>query len=289
MRTRWGLIKPYLEVLAYLWLSGSTAVGFIATDTAWAKQEDIWGRKNGLWLILGYSAPFMLVGFVRLVILLLRSWGFLVRVLDHGVVPPLPGKSGNVGVTNLLAQISGSLGLVQADRLRLTLFVPDTPGQRLVQVSRHRWDGRTEVSPTSIRMGTCSVGHAYNTPEVWYVPDVNHDKQGGFAQALRTCGLTTEEIGSQQLQDRRSFAAVPLFADDVDGRHVLFAILAADTATPEVLRREILERLDREYGGRIKDALLGRTPLPAQPMATAVSPLPDPVSASPRPALESGK
>ena len=88
------------------------------------------------------------------------------------------------------------------------------------------------------------MGHAYNRGEPWYVPDVS--KYGGFAQALRLCGLTSTEVSDQSLSDRTSFAAFPLLAPTEAGERQVLAILAVDSAQVNAFPDDLLSLIQVE-------------------------------------------
>ncbi|MFA4955287.1 MAG: hypothetical protein WC641_08345 [Patescibacteria group bacterium] len=102
--------------------------------------------------------------------------------VDFNIFPPFHGRPGKRGLSILLAQIYGNLAPEPEDRLRLTLFVPDSNRKCLVQIARYCWNHDDTTSGTEIRMGTCAVGHAYNRGEFWFLPDV--DTLGGFEKGV---------------------------------------------------------------------------------------------------------
>lgn len=237
MMSRLRALRP---IIYNSWLALSTLVAWVATET-------LFGKLHGMAIMLSYTAPLVLVALAHFTRRLLGNR------IDFKIRPPRLGKPGAPNLTHLLAAMHGKLGLQETDQLRLTLFVPDTQNMRLVQIARYRWDCNSAVSKTTIRMGTCAVGHAYVSGSLWYVADV--DREGGFDRALLTCGLTKEEVREQQLQ-RRSFAAIPLFTTNHAGEQIVFAVLALDTATPSALPPE-WQRIVLTEEPRLRQLVLG--------------------------------
>jgi hypothetical protein len=166
---------------------------------------------------------------------------------------PKPGRNGDRALTELLAEIVGKIGhSFLGDSLRVTLFVPDLRKKELVQVARKQTNGRDSVSATRIRMGVCTVGHAYARAENTYVPDV--EIHGGFRESLRLCGMTDDEIQIQTGQQQQSFAAVPVFSTDSNGYQIVLAVVAVDSVQSNLPND--IPTIVAGFEGRIRRSLL---------------------------------
>lgn len=161
------------------------------------------------------------------------------RILDRAIPAPTAGAPGSAKITSVLSELYEDLKPVEGKeghRLRITLHAPDSMAKTLVQIGRWRWDGEVCVSDTEIRIGTCSVGHAYSQARQWYVPQVlwqsprPGSNSSDFSNSLRWCGLTEKEIEAQHLDDRSSFAAAPVICTDEHGNDEVIAVVSADTA-----------------------------------------------------------
>lgn len=176
---------------------------------------------------------------------LLVLWRRIVRRIDFGICPPRPGWRGRESLRLILKRISVNAGFKPETAWRLTIFVPDSQTDTLVQVARLHENLTEKVSQTAIRMGTCTVGHVYNRMEPWYIPNV--DECGGFREVLKWCGMTDSEIGVQGLSDRKCFAAYPvLTTDQATSKVQVLAVVAVDAAKPNCLPDKLFETIQKE-------------------------------------------
>ena len=134
---------------------------------------------------------------------------------------PRAGRPGPPELTALLrvahAILERQCTKAEADpakaKTRVTLFIPDEEAGRMRQLARWTWDGRSEVSNTSVVIGTCAAGHAWNTREAFRLTVA---QELGFVKALQRCGVAEKDAIQHNSKDRQLFVSVPVFENASD-------------------------------------------------------------------------
>ncbi|MFZ5477694.1 MAG: hypothetical protein ACOZNI_13040 [Myxococcota bacterium] len=155
-----------------------------------------------------------------------------------------PGRQGPREFEGYLRECWGRLSTLSSDpnvKIRVTLFIPEEETKLLYQVARYEGTGKTAISATRVRWGTCDVGDAFSQRRPYQVKSIPSE---GFHGALVKCGLAQDEIEAHRNKERKFFGSIPLFQDPVNQtpyKRVVYpeetavAVLSVDAATADAL------------------------------------------------------
>lgn len=174
----------------------------------------------------------------------------------------IPGANGPREFEAYLRACCERLTVLSADpdnvKIRVTLFVPEKESKLLYQVARYEWNGKTAISPTRVRWGTCDVGDAFTQRRPFQVNSIPTD---GFHFALIKCGLAPDEIEAHRDKERKCFGAIPLFRDptrQTPYKRVLYpddeaiAVLSVDAAVADALQDDWYDRMTDLLAGLVQ-------------------------------------
>ncbi len=135
----------------------------------------------------------------------------------HSLSLPRGGRSGPAELTALVrvaqSTLEGRCTDPKTARIRVTLFIPDQNAGLMRQLARWTWEGHGEISETTVVVGTCAAGHAWNTREAFRL---TVSPELGFVKALQRCGVSEDDAKAHNLRDRQLFVSVPVFENESD-------------------------------------------------------------------------